>query len=266
MKTKVKLLAALIGALACCGRTVALAGHIAQMMPAWQLQQGDSARADGDWDLAATYYQSAVAIDPHNSVAHADLGWAFVHCGKMKHAAEEFKTALALHPHLSSAENGLDVTFGSQEKREATVDGDPNNINAKTTLAELLMDRKEIDQARGLAFSALKVNPQFGHAHCVLGRIEALEGNDAAATVDLRIAVRQDRNDDDAWAKLGDLAKKGGDDSTALKCYRNAVKAAPDHSEWHVKLADEMAKTGDEASAAKERAAAASEAALGSGS
>ena len=98
--------------------------------------------------------------------------------GDAKRAGEEFRAALRLHPHLSSAENGLHQTFADEGDHDGylklirdQVQKELNNADAHTALVEELLER--------------------GNARCVRGR------------------------NDDAWGALGDLAVKGKDDTEA---------------------------------------------------
>lgn len=98
--------------------------------------------------------------------------------------------------------------FSNIENREREgikpdqVQKEPNNADARTALAEELLER--------------------GNARCVRGWIEAQSGQEAEARQDLQAAVKRDRNDD-AWGALSDLAVKGKDNTEAANCYRRVA-------------------------------------------
>jgi len=239
--------------------------HSATMMPQAQRTQAEGQLRRGHWGEAAAAFRRVIASDYHDAHAHSSLGYAYLYGGDAKRAGEEFKIALRLHPHLSSAENGLHQTFADEGDHDGylkliqdQVQKEPNNADAHTALAEELLERGQVAPAREEAQAALRLSPDLGHARCVKARIEAQKGQDAQAHTDFEVAVKHDRNDDDAWGGLGDLAVKAKDSREAINCYRRAASASPEHEEWHKKLADALEAAGDLGQAAQEYAIAAS--------
>jgi len=255
---KPRMIAALLAAATILAPTT-LHAHSAMMLPVGQVQAGEDAMQRGQWSEAASDFRRAIDTNYHDAMAHSKLGSVYLHTGETARAADEFKVALRLHPHLSSAENGLHQTFASEGDHDGyltlfrdEIQKDPGNADAHTSLAEELLDHNQSDEALKEAQAALRLKPDLGHARCVLGRIEAERGQEAAARQDLNLAVKRDRNDDDAWGALGDLALKTNDGKEALACFRRAAAAAPEHAEWHEKLAAVLAASGDAAAAGRE--------------
>lgn len=239
--------------------------HSATMLPSSQMQGAEEEMGRGQWGSAAAALRRVISMNYHDAHAHSELGYAYLHSGEAKRAGEEFKTALRLHPHLSSAENGLHLTFANESDHDAylkliqdQVKSEPNNPDAHTALAEELLERNQVDAAQAEVLTALRLSPGSGHAHCVQARIEAQKVQVAQAHADFEIAVKRDRNDDDAWGGLGDLAVKAKDSREAINCYRRAASASPEHGEWHKKLADTLEAAGEAGQAAQEYAVAAS--------
>ena len=142
--------------------------------------------------LAATWYQRALQIDPGFAEAHHNLGSLMLIEARWREAADSFGRAVALHPTpdalsgLASAEYRLGLDDLAQQHFQQAVQVAPLHGPALLGLARVLTrqaqyDRALLDQALAAAETAAKIAPDSADLHLLLGRIHGFRGDIAAS-------------------------------------------------------------------------------------
>jgi tetratricopeptide (TPR) repeat protein len=252
-----KMISSLVAAAAVCSAHAWQRGS-AGYVP--QINAGDKALAAHNYTAAAEAYRSALEWKPDGVEGRIGLGNVYLKLGKKDRAIDQFASALRIKPHSPEAERGIHdaKTLGQEEAAfealEALAKAEPDNADLQTTVAEELIERDRLLEAKPHADAALKLNSHMWHAYCALGRIAAKEGDDKTATDDYEIAVSHDDKDDDAVAALGELAINQKQYVYAALWFRKLVKILPDEREGYQKLIEALDAGNQKAEATKVRA------------
>jgi TolB-like protein/Tfp pilus assembly protein PilF len=147
----------------------------------------------------------ALAIDPANAMAHAELGWiALVYDGDLAAAAQHFQRALSLEPantdvlrgagHMAGALGRLDTAIALDEFVTAS---DPVNPVAFNNLANMYVFGRRLDDAITNYRTALSLSPDYAGAHYSIGVALLLKGDRAGALAAMR------EESDVTWRAIG---------------------------------------------------------------
>ena len=224
-----------------------------------QLNAGQRALKAKRWSSAASHFRQALVWDKRGAEALSGMGFVYLGTGESKRAVESFRAALKINPHLAEAERGVHLANSPEEEQSAfdalteQAKNEPKNADVHATLAEELVERNRLDEARTEAELALKLDPKQGHAYCALGRIAVKQGHDEEARTALLKAIKRDPNDDDAYAALGDDAMKTKNYAAAVRYYRRVTAIVADETEGHNKLMAALTAAGDSKSAEREK-------------
>jgi Flp pilus assembly protein TadD len=151
------------------------------------------------WAAWKTLAEACVAA-PDRPHPHYLRGFAAKEAGDLTQAIEGFRDALRLAP------------------------DEPVYLRA---LAELLVDRREHDEALGLARRAVAVAPEIASNHVTLGFVASAAGRLDVAAEEYRAAIRLDPNDATAWNNLGCVEMARGDRLSARERFREALRLDP---------------------------------------
>jgi tetratricopeptide (TPR) repeat protein len=198
--------------------------EIHQAMARELAKQGNTAQAIID-------YREAIRINPQLPGVHTDLGDLLFHSLDEKlqaSAASEFQAALDANPRDEKAELALGVLAARRGDLKAayTADAhalqlDPNDSDACTELAKVLIQMDKNDEARKLLDRAIQIDPANYVAHFRLSTLYRHQGktDEAKQQVelylrykqmreklekvihDMRVASEQDTEDRDATGK-----------------------------------------------------------------
>jgi tetratricopeptide (TPR) repeat protein len=131
-----------------------------------------------------------------------------------------------------------------------------DNVLARDHVANILVNRGQLDASIAQCREALKIKPQDHMAHGVLGRCFAARGDYPAAIAEYRTAIAADPNDAKTHVNLATaLAACNQFDDAIVEC-RTALEIAPDLAAAHNNLGRALAGIGqtDEAVAEFRRA------------
>ncbi|HXX21571.1 MAG TPA: sulfatase-like hydrolase/transferase [Terriglobia bacterium] len=136
-----------------------------------------------DFPHAAAYYQSALDLDPRNSVAAYYLGVSRLEMGDLEAAERAFQLALELDPASFAAAFNLGVVYSRRQQAEPAIQAFeraikilPNYADAHEALGELYLylDRpqeaaRELEKAVAIAPHMTKAHSQLARAYTALG-------------------------------------------------------------------------------------------------
>ena len=158
---------------------------------------------EGDTDRAIAAYREALRINPQLPGAHTQLGDLFYHSQDEKlqaAAANEFQAALNVNPRDEKAELALGVLAAQRGDLKTAYTDDsralqlePNDGDACTELAKVLIQMDRKDEARQLLERAVQIDPSNYVAHYRLGTLYRQLGkiDEAKKQVELYLSYRQ---------------------------------------------------------------------------
>ena len=162
------------------------------------------------WRDATTLFAHAVAVDPHNAVAHINLGVALAEKGELDAATRHYEESLRLKPRYAEVVNSLG---------NAALDrGDPNRALAHYAAV-----------VRALPDNAAGLNN--------FGRGVARLGDTNRALSSFEAATRADPNNTDALNNLGALLIALGRPEEGLIYLERALGIRPDNGRAHANRA-----------------------------
>jgi tetratricopeptide (TPR) repeat protein len=137
---------------------------------------------------AIACYRKAIALDPRNASAHANLGNALADKGEVEGAIACYRKAIALDPKLALAHYNLgnalyarkDVAGAIACFRKA-IAANPKLAPAHYNLGIALHAQKDVEGAVASLRKAIAADPTFAHASVALGEVLMQQGQFAQA-------------------------------------------------------------------------------------
>lgn len=184
----------------------------------------------GETDRAIAAYREALKIDPQLPGAHTDLGDLFYHSMDEKQqaaAASEFQAALHVNPKDEKAELAMGVLAAQHGDLKAAYADDsralqlePNDSDACTELAKVLIQMDRKDEARQLLERAVEIEPSNYVAHYRLGTLYRQQGKTAEAKQEVDLYLRY-RDTHDKLEKIVHDMRVTSDEDAANKQTRS---------------------------------------------
>jgi serine/threonine protein kinase/tetratricopeptide (TPR) repeat protein len=167
-----------------------------------------------------------------------------------------FQAALALRPHSSAAHNNLGLDLSAKNDLEGAIHAfekaiqlNPNNAAAHYNLGLELRAKKELERAITAYRKAIQVDPNFALAHNNLGTaLRANKDLDGAITA-FRKAIVLDPNIPHPHYNLGNALVQKKDLDGAIIAYRNAIRLEPGLAGAHSALGNALLQRGQFADA-----------------
>lgn len=126
---------------------------------------------------------------------------------------------------------------------------EPANDDAREGLAVAFAQQGRIAEADGVLLDGLAVGVEPARFAKLRARLQASQGQAAAALQSLAVAVPPVGEDPEFHALRGALAQQVGDYPLALETYRALVAYRPDNATWQAGLAMALDQAGDPAGA-----------------
>jgi len=182
--------------------------------------------AVGKWDSAISECEKATSIEPNNGEYHLWLGRAY---GE-KADASNFLTAAGLAKKVRT-------------EFERAVALDPNNVSARTDLAEFYLEAPGIvgggqDKARAQAAQVAKLNP--AKAHWIQGRLAEKNKDLTAAEQEYKAAIDASQGGANAWLNLALFYRKNNRLDEMQEALKKAAAAPMDQPEVLVDAASTL--------------------------
>ena len=216
-------------------------------------------RALGRRGEAIASYREALLHQPGNLETHIQLGLLLGECGDV--ASEEAQYRLVLrHPvglDLAAVRTQVDARFHLANllvRRKQFDDAisefrqvlrhRPDFAEAHCNLGAVLFDLAAFGECERCYREALRLNPGFAEAHNNLGGLLLKLGRLDEAEVNLREACRFRPDFAEALNNLGDLLRRRGRLEEAEACCREALRLKPDHVPAQLMLGNALREAG----------------------
>ncbi len=154
----------------------------------------------GFWVGHETLFRHALAVDPGNAQAHANLAYGFWRGGRRAEALDEARQAVVLGP---------------------------GGVRAWVNLGEMFRELGRREEALRALREAVRINPEYVPAWLGLGAAEADAGHLGNGVAALRHAVRLAPEDALGWKGLGELEAFRGRRAEAAGAFREALRILP---------------------------------------
>ena len=156
----------------------------------------------GNYEVAVSAYQRAIALKPDWDHAYSNLALALHRLGKYQESITACKEALELNPNFAEAHNNLGINLNTLRKHE---------------------------EAIASSEKAIHYQPDFYMAHYNLGNAINLSGDSEGAIVHFKKAIELNPNYIDAHSNLGVALLTLGRYEEADKSFSKAIKLNPNH-------------------------------------
>ena len=209
---------------------------------------------------AVRAYREALARDPENLRALAELASALGELGRLDEADRALDRALALAPdradlHLARA--GIETRRGRLDAALAEVDValalDPDSVDAALQRADLLSRLGRRGEAAAILEEALARwgdHPRVSIRYAEL--VELPAGELRSAETRLRRALRREPWSGEGWRALGEALRRAGRPGEALAAYREGLGGQPRDASQRARLARLLLDLGRPADAERE--------------
>lgn len=167
-------------------------------------------------------------------------------------AAEEFRTALKLHPQSAGAHIGLGIALwgagdrpGALAEFQRAIAANPASAQAHYSVALALRDGGEPAPAIAEVREALKLKPDYDEARLALGLLLQQTGDVPSAMAEYRWVLKRNPRSAEAHNWLGVAYMQKNQLRDAVSEFRQAVKLKPDFVRAYNNLGSTLAQAGD---------------------
>jgi tetratricopeptide (TPR) repeat protein len=199
-----------------------------------------------DPERALGYFQRAVALAPHNSLARNNLGSAYLALHQLPEAFGETQEAVLLNPNLAPAWANLCALYNvfRQWENAANTCGqalsiDPGNYSAHTQFGLALWNTGRRDQAISEQRRAIELDPSRLEAYFYLAICEADLGRYNQAAGEIALGLRADPRGKIAYLahyELGAIHQIQGHPRQAAQEYEQALALNPSYAPARTQL------------------------------
>jgi Flp pilus assembly protein TadD len=197
-----------------------------------------TSRRNEDYRSELTIWSDAVAKRPNNTVAHYNLGNAWLEIpGRLSDAITQYEVALRLNPDYAEAHNSLGFAWAQTPGRlddarvqfEEALRLNPNSASAHTNLGNIWFEMPgRLRDAIAQYEEALRLDPDYAGAHYNLGLAwSRMPGrlNDAIAQFEEALRLKPDYAP--GWHSLGLSWFQLGNLPAAAEAFRKELRLSP---------------------------------------
>jgi protein O-mannosyl-transferase len=203
----------------------------------------------GYWHDSTTLWNQTLAIDPHNYMAHNNLGFVYHSDGKLDEAIRHYKASLEAEPTFALAHYNMGCALSEKGRtREAiwhyqqALKNNPDYTDAHNNLGALLLAQGDADGAAREFRAALKKAPNIALYHNNLGLALLQKGRLAEAAPEFEEALRLNPNYADAHNNLGQALFLQGQVAPAIAHFEEALRISPGFAQARANLSQALRK------------------------
>lgn len=213
----------------------------------------------GDSDLAAAHFLSALKIDPTLYQTRLALGELYASDGKMNLAIEQYQSALKHDPPTQDALFNLAVCYlatgrdvDGNEALKKVVSADPGHALAWNQIGLVQLHKGNLAQAGEHFTTAIRLKPRDAGFQRNLAHTFERRGRIDDAVHWYRSAIDMDSRESLAHNNLAGLLSKQGDKKGAEKHFRHAIESEPNSVDIRLGFANWLAHENRTIDATKE--------------
>jgi len=203
----------------------------------------------GKVDEAIKHYRTAIELNDHDPMSHANLATALSMKGQLVEAERQFRESLWLNPDIAWVHGSFAVTLalmGRQDEAMAECRSvlklRPDDEGALETMGTLLLNRGKLDDAAKCLNRALQIEPDRAQAHWRLGNVYASQGQWQKAIDHLIRAVETKSDFKEARADLGLAYSRAGRLNEAGIQFKALLRSDPKNSGAHCFYAETLTR------------------------
>jgi superkiller protein 3 len=200
---------------------------------------------------AIAAYKEAIRLEPHDALAHDNLGKALQDHGELAEAITEYKKAIELTADDDVAHSNLGKALQDQGKlAEAIIEYkkaiqlNADDAHAHNNLGKALHHEGKLPEAITEYKNAIQLKPDDALAHHNLGKALQDQGLIAEAIIEYKKAIQLKPDDALAHIRLGYALQGQGVLAEAIAEYRKASDINPDDAAAHTSLANALSDQG----------------------
>lgn len=159
------------------------------------------------FDVAYDVVNAGIASIPASAALYTLRGAIAAQGSKIEESAADFERASRLQPNQIYSDAGLSLLLEQKDEIDKAIavirprlKALPNDAVLNFLLAELILkspnlDRRQQEEARSLLGNAIRLKPDFGKAHSVLGKLELQQSETDSGVRELQTALQYDPAD-----------------------------------------------------------------------
>lgn len=203
-----------------------------------KLREGNKYRDEGDHKQAEKFFTEAIDLNPDNSLAWHNRGWAYIEQKKFKQALTDFNKASELRPNSELPYFGRGWVYNQQKQYAAAIREYDKVIELNPRYAVAWNNRgaakswlDKMHEAIQDYDKAIELNPRYAKAYENRGKAYGSLGNNVQAAEDLHLAAKINSSNQgaDKVIEEAEALTKRGEISEALALYNQAAELYPDN-------------------------------------
>jgi tetratricopeptide (TPR) repeat protein len=205
----------------------------------------------GYWQDSETLWTHTLACTTGNSMAHYNLGSAFLQAGRLDEAITHYQSTLQIKPDHAEARNNLGSVFFQQGRMDEAISQyqkalqiKPDYEFAHYNLAVALRQKGRVKEAIAQFQSVLQINPDNADAHYNLASALRQEGKVDEAKVHYQRALQIRPGFAEGLYNLGNALRQKGKVDEAIAQYQEALQMNPDYAAAHINLGSALFQAG----------------------
>jgi Flp pilus assembly protein TadD len=203
------------------------------------------------WHDSIALWQHALQVTKNNWVAHANLGTALVHEGRLDEAIAAFREAVRLKPDFTSHHSNLGGALAAKGRFDEAIAELRQAIRlepryaAYRNLGIAFKKQGRLNEAASAFWQAVCLNPGSPGAHYDLSVVLQAEGRLDFAVSELHDAIRLKPDFAEAYNDLGIALERQEKLPEAMAAYRQAIHLKPDYGDPYNNLGVVLARQGN---------------------
>jgi tetratricopeptide (TPR) repeat protein len=199
---------------------------------------------NADWKDEFTIWSKTAEQTPGSSLAHNNLGLAYLARGERDLAVKEYNRAIELNSNYAEAYVNIGNIYIQEKEFDLAIEEFKKAIQAKPTLAEAhnnlgnaYNEKKQFDLAIEEYKKAIQINPNYVRAHNHLGAAYAKKGETDLAIDSYKKTLEINPNHAKTHNNLGVLYSAKGKTDLAIEEFKKAIQINPDYTKAKENLA-----------------------------
>ena len=196
---------------------------------------------------AETLWRATLRLNPDSSLAHNNLGNAFIEKGRIVEAISQFQETIRLKPEDAEAHNNLGNAFLDEGRIDEAISQfqeairlKPDDAKAHNNVGTALLNKGRTDEAISEFQEAIQLKPDYANAHINLANALLNKGQTDEAFSQYQEAIRLKPDDAIAHDNFGIALARNGRIDEAIIQFQEALRYQPDYANAQRNLAQAL--------------------------